>query len=289
MLGRMPGPAPQRAVSPLRAQFDILRRIEEESATGLAELRDPAGRELGQIVARRGRVCFAAAALRFEFTIPSEDVASRTELGELARRVAEQKGRIAEVILRQGEPAVSRFRSVLLRHSAGALSAMVEPWCVSAGSLRFTPARDDYDERLTFSALSLLTASATLGRPPRRDLAARLFHGFASSPEAALLLVKPSAGGGLPLPLAARGLERASLSAVVAIARGASGASRPPRLDEAGADPRLLSFEDEQGVWLCAAGDHQIAMVRAAGAGGLARMAGHASALLRQAGRARPR
>jgi hypothetical protein len=285
----MLGPALQRSVSPLRAQFDILRRIEEESATGLAELRDPAGRALGQIVARRGRICLAAAAPCFEFTLPGDDRVARAQVGSLARHVAERKGRIGEAILRQGEPAVSRFRSVLLRHTAGALSAMVEPWCVSEGTLRFTPARDDYDVRLTFSALTVLTASATLGRPPRRDAAARLFHGFAASAEAALLLVKPSAGNGLALPLAARGLEGASLSAVAAIARGSAGASRPAGLVEAGADPRLLSFEGEQGVWICAVGDHQIAMLRADGEAGVARVVSQASSLLRRAGRARSR
>jgi hypothetical protein len=279
--------APQRSVSPLRAQFDILRRIEEESATGLAQLRDPAGRALGEIVARHGRVCLAVAAPRFEFTLPGEDPVGRAQIGALARQVAERKGRIGEAILRQGEPLLSRFRSALLRQTAGALSAMVEPWCVSEGALRFTPARDDYDERLTFSALTVLTASATLGRPPRPDLAARLFHAFAASPEAALLLVKPSAGGGLPLPLAARGLEGATLAAVVAIARGSAGASRPASLAEA--DAGLRSFEGEHGFWICAAGDHQIAMIRTDGTDGVARAVRRASSLLGRPAGPKPR
>jgi hypothetical protein len=277
--------APERSVPPLRAQFDILRRIEEESATGLAELVDRAHRTLGQIVARRGRICLVAAAPRFEFTVPRDDLTACAQLGVLARQAAERKGRIGEAILRQGEPLVSRFRSTLLRHSAGALSAMVEPWCVSEGTLRFTPARDDYDERLTFGALTVLTASATLGRPPRPDAAARLFHAFAPGSEAALLLVKPFASGALPLPLAVRGLERASLSAVAAIARGASGAAPLPTA----ADPRLLVFEGEHGAWLCLVGDHQIAMIRGEGEGGVAHVAEKASRLLQPARRARSR
>jgi hypothetical protein len=105
-------------------------------------------------------------------------------------------------------------------------------------------------------------ASSSEADSAPRDRAQQLFEEYAEGSDAALLLRRPSDPSGLLLPLAARGLEEATLQEVICLSRSAAEMSAPRKLQAAGLVPRVTVFAGRDGVWVCARGEYRVALIR---------------------------
>ena len=246
--------------------FELLRRIEQEGSTGLVQLLDNAQQPLGHVMVAGGRLCYAAP--REGHARIGELLAKGNPVFELriakAVRDAKARGvRLCEALLEAGMLNLDAIRAGLREQTSHALLAMTSS-CPAGWTpaMDLTPARDDYDRRLTFSAIDIFLAiSQALDTAPP-DGAARVYEEFAASSEGALLLVRGTGEASLPLPVAARGLEETSLSQVVKIARAAADMSRPAPLAKAGIEPRVIVFSGRGGVWVGATTRYRIALIR---------------------------
>lgn len=245
-----------------RALFALLRHVEEQTLTGVVRLQTAEGRALGQLMVARGRICFAAPAegqTRIGELLASDDHAFQQRLDSIALDARRRNVRLCEALLGQGALDLTALRSGLRGQAARALLAMTSD--AEAPERHFQPARDDYDHRLTFSALDAFTAASALLDDAPEDMALRLFCEYAHDADAALLLLRPSDPNGLPSPLAARGLEQASLLDAVTIARSAMAMAQPRALT-ATERVRVTACTGPHGVWVAATGDERITLLR---------------------------
>ncbi len=270
-----------------RALFALLRRVEQDAVTGRLTLAAADGRVLGHAVLAGGRVCFVAPIEdheRIGEILAGEDLEFQRRLDQAALAARARGLRLCEALLEDGQVELPTLRQGLRRQAAAALLSMAS----SAGGVvmrqGFVPARDDYDRRLTFSPLDVFLACSALLDDAPDDQARRLFSEYAEHADAALLLLHPGASReALPLPLAARGLEQASLHDIVAIARSAWAMARPSAVVAGAGETRVVAFSGALGVWVGASGAERIALLRTGPAHEAGQMLGLALRLLRGA------
>jgi hypothetical protein len=249
-----------------RGVFALLRRVEDEELTGVLDLADVDERAAGRVMAARGRLCFVAPAagqtpIGTLLAGPDEDTQRRLDQAALDAR---RRGvRLCEALLDSHALDLEALRTGLRRQAAWGLVSMTRAAGERGLRTRFSSVRDDYDHRLTFSALDVFThCSAMLDDAPE-DLALHLFCEYAPQADAALLMLRPADAAGLPLPVAVRGgLEHASLRDVVALARSALAMLHPAALAYAGQGLRVCSFVGPGGVWVGASGAQRLTLLR---------------------------
>lgn len=267
-----------------RALFVLLRRIEDDALTGVLDVSDTRARPLGRVMAAHGRLCFVApadAAAPAGTDPDDEDV--RRRLDEAAREARRRGTRLSAVLLEGAGGDLATLRAGLRRHAAQGLLSMARAAGDACWRTEFTPARADFDAGLTFSALDVFTACSALLDSAPADFAQRLFHEYAGEADAALLLLlRPGESGGLPLPLAVRGLEHASLRDVAGIGRSALSMLHPEALAHADAGARVASYQGAGGVWVGASGTLRLALLRTGPSFEAGQMLGLALRLARQ-------
>jgi len=243
----------------------MLGRIEQDGLTGLVHVRGADGEPIGHIMATEGRLCFAAPAEGHRPIgewLAQEDPSFRERVDRAVHLARSRKVRLCEALLAEQEADLPILRAALRAQTARALLAIAEH-CPDAGpQLDLQPARADYDPRLTFSALDVLLATSSAADSAPRDRAQQLFEEYVETSDAALLLRRPSDPNSLPLPLAARGLEEATLQEVICLSRSAAEMSAPRGLQAAGLVPRVTVFAGRDAVWVCALGEYRVALIR---------------------------
>lgn len=271
------------AAATRRALFALLRHVEEQTLTGVVRLQTPDGRALGQLMVAHGRLCFAAPAegqTPIGKLLARHDQEFQRRLDAIALDARGRNMRLCEALLSQGTLDLGALRAGLRGQTARALLAMA----TGAESLerRFSAARDDYDHQLTFSALDMFTAASSLLDDAPEDMALRLFCEYAQDADAALLLLRASDPSGLPSPVAALGLEQASLLDAVTIARSAV-AMAQPRLLPSPARAQVTCYAGPFGVWVVATGSERITLLRTGPGFEAGQMLGLALSLARRA------
>lgn len=283
----MPPPAPRQRRSAQRLLFGLLRRIEREQPTGLVRVLDGGGQPLGQVMVARGRVCCVAPAQGqppIGAILAGEDAIVDSALEEAVRYARAHKIRLCEALLERGRLELPRLRAGLLRQAADGLVAMaVAESAPGEAAIEVSAARDDYDHRLTFTALDVfLSVARRLDQAPR-DAGQALFEEYADYCDAALLLRRADESEALPLPVDARGLEESSLAEIGRLARTALALCQPEPLLRAGVVPRAAVYSSPQAVWVVAAGETHIALIRTGPQFGAGQVLGVALRLSREA------
>jgi hypothetical protein len=244
--------------------FGILRSLEADGRTGL--IRVCAGSEVvGHVMIAAGRLCFAASVeghTPIGRMLTEGDPTLVAELDEAVHEARSSGSRFCEVVLKKGSLALERIRYSLLLQTVRALAAIVDRLAEAGASFDLTPAADDYDRRLTFTAMEVLVATLAASDTDPPDNAAELFAEFAEYAEGAFLFVRGAGPGTLPFPVAVRGLEEGKLQDVLVLARAAHEMSLPLGLARAGIQPRVVTFQGPGGSWVCGTGQTRIALIR---------------------------
>lgn len=259
-------------------------QVQRQRLTGLVALRGDDAGVLGHLMAASGRLCFAVPTqgqTRIGELLAAGDPEAERHIESAVTEARERKLRICEVLLERDTLPLERLRGALRGQTARALALMAETAGGRLGGVDVHPSRDDYDRRLTFSALDIfVTASAALDSLPQ-DRASLLFHEFEASCDAALLLTRAGDPASLPLPVAARGLEETSLEDVVTIARAAAEMSRPSPLFGNAEPSRISVFRARDSAWFCATSEQRVAVLRTGPQSEAGQILGYALRLVR--------
>jgi hypothetical protein len=250
-----------------RALFALLHHVEKPGTTGLVTVHR-GGRPLGSIMAAHGRLCFAAPTeghTRIGELLAEDQPEVAEKIDEMVRQARQERRRLCEVILESRALPFESVRQSLCRQTARAVLAIVEAAGGAPPELDVSPARDDYDRRLTFTALEVfLTASGAMDRLPP-DLAGEVFSALPEGSDAALLLLRGADWGTLPVPVAARSLGDASLPDIAGVARAASETCRHPALEPARLEPTFALHRMPGAAWLGVVGESRLALLRITG------------------------
>jgi hypothetical protein len=272
----------------LRLLFGILMRVEADGHTGIADLRTEDGGLVGRLLLSRGRLCFAippGASVPCEpLVVDQPDPEHPFDLVDLfdSAREAQTNGeRLGAALL--ARPGLLPARSMLRREIALNLHVVAAACAGRAPAPVYREVEDDYEPKLTFSPLDIFleTAAVSMQAAPA-DIAGRVFQEYEASADAALLFARPTGGGTVAFPLAARGLEETSLATAVKLGRTAMGFAAPLALPLSQEQARLLTFLARDEVWVCALSDHRMALVRTCTEFGAGQILGFATSLVRR-------
>lgn len=258
--------------------------------TGLATLCGEGGVAAGHLVVSQGRMCFAVQP-------PGDDsdgagavgVGSSTRfLVEAACEARAKEEQLCKTLLRGHH--VLAVRTALRQEICLGLRSLVAALRGKPPSLELKPARDDYDPRLTFSALDVFLAATAPTEWDPADVAYRVFVEYREEADAALLFDRTSgaAGHSLPVPVAACGLEDASLTAVVSLGRAALGIAIAFGRPSWGGSTHLMSFNSRSAIWVCVLSERNLALIRTDAQFGAGQVLGFATALVNRPGRSAP-
>ena len=193
-----------------RQLFRVLQWVEHLDGSGVATLSSDRG-PAGDLLVSRGRLCLA---------VPAAGDLGHDQLGEdLTQAVGRARvaGRFSETLASwAGEPLLA-VRRELLHLTAANLLEVVGSADESGLHVALRPARDDYDQRLAFSASE--TFVACLGRLLAASMAAAAPLLGAIDCPTFLVLARSGEAGEMPYPVAARGLEAATLADLLHLGR----------------------------------------------------------------------
>jgi hypothetical protein len=242
-----------------RALFRILIPLDEKRPSGLVRVRSE-NKPIGQLVVSQGRLCMAFTS--HDTGTAAVVAANRKEghssdLSELAVAALASGTGLCHAIFSSGREAV--LREALLAEAVRGLIAIAE----AAGGppvLDVTPARDDYDERLSFSTPEVMVAALRthFGMAPAQVGHALRAVGPAG---AALLLVRAVDAGEQPYPVAQRGLDDGGVRSLLELVRLASELGRERAANQA--DSSLEASPQTGDSWRCIAGAARLALYRA--------------------------
>jgi hypothetical protein len=247
----------------LRSLFGLLSDLERRKLTGLARYLSAAGEELGCVMATQGRICFA---------VCRDD---HRPVGAILREIEPAVGAHVEAAVKHARRRGGRLCEALLATSAVPLPTLRQALCrqISNALLRVAaavdvptridcrPARDDYDPRLTFTTMEAFIAAVASTDSAPLDGASRVYGEYAEDADAAVLFLRHAEPSGLPLPVAANGLDQATLADLGSLARDARSIAAPTTWPVD--DPvRLALLCSSDAVWLCANGERRTALVR---------------------------
>jgi hypothetical protein len=255
----------QRGTSPAarrrRAIFGLLHRAEQHGTTGLIRIGSGAA-EVGQLIVARGRVCLAASAE----PQPSPDAQTEGDraLALVVRRAQAEGLSLSRCVEDMNDAAIEGLRTTLRVLCARALRRVGDV-LAAAGTppdLHVHPAREDFDARLTSSALDVFLACAAeeqLDDDP-------VCHAYAAlSASGATGLFARLERGSRTAPVLAAGynLNNVTLRAAVAAVRSAAELCRPwPMVGAGSVAPRCVVLSSDGGTWVCLADGSGLALLR---------------------------
>jgi hypothetical protein len=160
------------------------------------------------------------------------------------------------------------IREALLRRCVRSLRCIADA-LVSAGQepdVDVCPAREDYDARLTFSALDLFLACAAEVDPCPSEHAHIVFTAFAASGQPGLFVMREAEPDAPPFLVGGYSIDSMTLREAIIIARCAAELCRPwPMQDMPKVEPSCVVFHNGEDAWVCVPGRSGIALLRQSG------------------------
>jgi len=247
-----------------RALFGLLRWIEEREPTGVVRV-SLGQAHVGSVVVAEGRLCLAVCERPAPEAERGFQDAGYEALDRLVSRAQGNGRRLCEAALDSPPDELDRIRGALKRQTAAGALAIADACAWGEPLFQSSQAANDYDPRLTFGPLQIFLAALASTDDAPTDTARRIFERFVEAGDAALLLTQSREPGGLPFPVAAHGLEEATLAEVIAIARSAREMCSPPMLTRASIAPRFVVMRGVGVTWVCVTGESRLTLVRTSG------------------------
>jgi hypothetical protein len=257
--------AEQRGTSPAarrrRAIFGLLHRAEQHGLTGLIRI-SAATVEVGQLIVDRGRVCLAASAELDATPDPQTD--DDRAWAPIVNRAVSQGISLSRCVEDMDGTGIERLRASLRTICAHALRRMGDALASTTAppDLDVHRARQDYDHRLTSSALEVFlacTADTQLDGSP----ISRAYAAFSASGATALFAQLERGGRTAPVLTTGYNLGSLTLRAAISTVRSAAELCRSwPMPDAESLEPACVVLSGDGGTWACFASRSGLALFR---------------------------
>ncbi len=256
--------AEQRGTSPAarrrRAIFGLLHRVEQHSLTGLINL-SAATTEVGQLIVQRGRVCLAVSVESPAAAGAQSD--DDRALALVVGRALSERVPLSRCVEHVDSGVMTRLRSGLRVLSARALRCMGDALASVSTPAAFhvRSAREDYDCRLTSSALDVFLACAADEQPDNDPIWDAYAVCLGSGAIGLFAHVEP---GGRTAPVLAAGhnVGNLTLRDAVALVRCATELCRPwPLVHAESVGPSCVVFRGGGCAWGCVARPSGLALL----------------------------